>query len=100
MKGWVERKEGYALLYRLAYYASPGMSLAILYNININTTLDDAAIWFPPVRWLLSRHYTNDKALASFIEQLFSSVQILPALIAQLVERVTSNDEVAGSTPS
>jgi hypothetical protein len=28
------------------------------------------------------------------------SVQIAPALIAQLVERVTSNDEVAGSTPS
>ena len=25
---------------------------------------------------------------------------INPALIAQLVERVTSNDEVAGSTPS
>jgi hypothetical protein len=25
---------------------------------------------------------------------------IQPALIAQLVERVTSNDEVAGSTPS
>jgi hypothetical protein len=27
-------------------------------------------------------------------------VQLDPALIAQLVERVTSNDEVAGSTPS
>jgi hypothetical protein len=27
-------------------------------------------------------------------------IQLDPALIAQLVERVTSNDEVAGSTPS
>jgi hypothetical protein len=28
------------------------------------------------------------------------TIQFDPALIAQLVERVTSNDEVAGSTPS
>ncbi len=28
------------------------------------------------------------------------SPHLCPALIAQLVERVTSNDEVAGSTPS
>jgi hypothetical protein len=28
------------------------------------------------------------------------TTQVDPALIAQLVERVTSNDEVAGSTPS
>ena len=34
------------------------------------------------------------------IEQQFLSIQVQSALIAQLVERVTSNDEVAGSTPS
>jgi hypothetical protein len=38
--------------------------------------------------------------LPDLVENLFSSVQFNKALIAQLVERVTSNDEVAGSTPS
>jgi hypothetical protein len=87
---------------------TPGTSIATLnYTASISgRCLDESTLLF----WsrsqyggqlaLQNKHYTNDTGVDFLIEHLQFSVQIAPALIAQLVERVTSNDEVAGSTPS
>jgi hypothetical protein len=51
----------------------------------------------PPARLTADVSFIYWKICTVSIELV---IQLDPALIAQLVERVTSNDEVAGSTPS
>jgi hypothetical protein len=51
----------------------------------------------PPARLTVDVSFIYWKICTVSIELV---IQLDPALIAQLVERVTSNDEVAGSTPS
>jgi hypothetical protein len=53
--------------------------------------------FFPPAGLTVNVSVIYCRICIAFIELV---VQLDPALIAQLVERVTSNDEVAGSTPS
>jgi hypothetical protein len=53
--------------------------------------------FFPPAGLTAIASFIYCKICTASIELV---IQLDPALIAQLVERVTSNDEVAGSTPS